>query len=111
MSELQRPKDFFDEAEIQQLRTLSAWRSTLSLVHCWGVILATWTVVTIWTNPLTILLAVFIIGARQLGLGVLSHDGAHFSLYQNRKLNDWVSEWILSRPFTSGTIHGYRKYH
>ena len=111
MSTLQRPKDFFTEEEINQLRSLSAWRSTWSIVHCWGVILLTWIIVGIWTNPLTVLAGVFIIGARQLGLGVLSHDGAHFTLYENRKLNDWVSEWILSRPFTSGTIYGYRKYH
>ena len=111
MSTLQRPRDFFTNAEIDSLRKLSAWRSTWSLVHCWGVILATWIAVAVWTNPLTILLGILIIGARQLGLGVLSHDGAHFTLYENRKLNDWVSEWILSRPFTSGTIHGYRKYH
>jgi len=65
----------------------------------------------LWTNPLTVLLGIFVIGARQLGLGVLSHDGAHFTLYENRKLNDWVCEWILSRPFTSGTINAYRKYH
>lgn len=111
MTVLQRPKDFFSVQEIDFLRTLSPWRSTWSLVHCWGVILLTWVVVGVWTNPLTILLGIFIIGARQLGLGVLSHDGAHFSLYENRKLNDWVSQWILSRPFTSGTIDGYRKYH
>ena len=111
MTVLQRPKDFFSQEEIDYLRTVSDWRSVWSLVHCWGVILLTWVVVAIWTNPLTILAGVFIIGARQLGLGVLSHDGAHFTLFNNRKLNDWVSEWILSRPFTSGTIYGYRKYH
>lgn len=111
MSELQRPSDFFTAEEIAELRQLSSWRSTWSLIHCWGVILLTWIGVYLWTNPFTILLGVFIIGARQLGLGVLSHDGAHFTLYKNRKLNDWVSEWILSRPFTSGTIYGYRKYH
>lgn len=111
MATLQRPKDFFTDEEIAYLRDVSGWRTTWHLVHCWGVILATWIVVAIWTNPLTILAGVFIIGARQLGLGVLSHDGAHFTLYKNRKLNDWVSEWILSRPFTSGTIYAYRKYH
>ena len=97
--------------EIERLRTLSPWRSSWSLIHCWGVILLTWMVVGIWTNPFTVFAGILIIGARQLGLGVLSHDGAHFSLFENRKLNDWVSEWILSRPFTSGTIYGYRKYH
>ena len=111
MTVLQRPKDFFDDEEIAYLRTLSDWRAAWSVVHCWGVILITWAVVVVWTNPITILAAVFIIGARQLGLGVLSHDGAHFTLFSNRKVNDWVCEWILSRPFTSGTIYGYRKYH
>jgi fatty acid desaturase len=111
MTTLQRPKDFFSDAEIEQLRTQSSWRSLWALLHCWGVIFTTWVVVAIWTNPLTILLGIFIIGARQLGLGVLSHDGAHFALSKNRKLNDWLSEWVLSRPFTSGTIYGYRKYH
>ncbi len=111
MTTLQRPRDFFSEEEISHLRKLNPWRSAWSLVHCWGVIILTWVVVTVWTNPLTVLLGIFIIAARQLGLGVLSHDGAHYTLFENRKLNDWVSEWILSRPFTSGTIDGYRKYH
>ncbi len=111
MNALQRPRDIFTDAQISELRTLSNWRSLWSLVHCWGVIILTWVIVSTWTNPLTVLAGIFIIGARQLGLGVLSHDGAHFTLFANRKLNDWVSEWVLSRPFTSGTIYGYRKYH
>jgi len=111
MDVMQRPKDFFSEEEISYLRALSPWRAVWALVHCWGVIFLTWGLVCIWTNPVTVIAAVFIIGARQLGLGVLSHDGAHFALFENRTLNDWVCEWILSRPFTSGTIYGYRKYH
>jgi fatty acid desaturase len=111
MTALQRPTDFFTQDEIAELRSLSNWRASWALIHCWGVILLTWIGVYLWTNPFTVTLGVFIIGARQLGLGVLSHDGAHFTLFANRRLNDWVSEWILSRPFTSGTIYGYRKYH
>lgn len=111
MNKLQRPRDIFTAEQIAELRTLSTWRSVWSLVHCWGVILLTWVVVVVWTNPATVVAGIFVVGARQLGLGVLSHDGAHFTLFANRKVNDWVSEWILSRPFTSGTIYGYRKYH
>ena len=110
-SDLQRPTDFFSETEIAYLRAPSDWRSAWWILHCWGVIFLTWAVVVQWTNPFTILAAVFIIGARQLGLGVLSHDGAHFTLFTNRKLNDWACEWLLGRPFTSGSIYGYRKYH
>ena len=111
MSDLQRPGDFFSPTEIAYLRTVSSWRSTLAIVHCWGVILGAWVVASIWTNPLTVILAIMIIGARQLGLFVLTHDGAHGALYANRKVNDWVCEWILNRPFTDEKIDTYRKYH
>lgn len=111
MSDLQRPSDFFSPSEIAYLRSVSSWRSTLAIVHCWGVIVGAWVVASIWTNPLTVILAILIIGARQLGLFVLTHDGAHGALYANRKVNDWVCEWILNRPFTDEKIDTYRKYH
>lgn len=111
MSDLQRPTDFFSPTEIAYLRTVSGWRSTLAIVHCWGVILGAWVVASIWTNPLTVILAIMVIGARQLGLFVLTHDGAHGALYADRKVNDWVCEWILNRPFTDEKIDTYRKYH
>ena len=111
MSDLQRPGDFFSPTEIAYLRTVSSWRSTISIVHCWGVILGAWIVASVWTNPLTVILAIMIVGARQLGLFVLTHDGAHGALYANRKVNDWVCEWVLNRPFTDEKIDTYRKYH
>jgi fatty acid desaturase len=107
----QRPSDFFAPDEIGHLRTVEDWRGWWSIFHCWGVIFATWAVVAVWTNPLTIVLGIVVIGARQLGLAVLSHDGAHFTLFNNRALNDWASEWLLSRPLTGGSIYAYRKYH
>lgn len=108
---LQRPQDFFSEADISRLKEVSDARSAWLVAHCWGVIVLTWVVVALWTNPLTVLLAVPIIGARQLGLAILSHDGAHFSLFRNRRVNDWVCEWLLSRPLLGGSIDGYRRYH
>ncbi len=111
MAVLQRPADFFDAEEISYLREISPWRTIWALVHCWGVILLTWIAVAIWTNPLTILLGILVIGARQLGLFILSHDGAHGLLFKDRKLNDWVCEWFLNRSILGGTIDAYRKYH
>ena len=111
MSALQRPSDFFDADEIARLRRISPWRSAGAVLHCWGVIFATWALVAVWTNPLTVLLGIMVIGARQLGLFVLSHDGAHYALTHNRKLNDWISEWLLGRALTGEGIEGYRRYH
>jgi len=111
MSAVERPTDFLTRAEIARLRRASPWRSTWLIVHCWGVIVGTWVVAATWSHPLVILLAIPIIGARQLGLGVIGHDGAHFLLYRNKALNDWVSEWILSRPLLGASIVPYRTYH
>lgn len=93
------------------LRGPSAWRSTWLIVHCWGVIVGTWVLVALWPNPLTVIAGVLVIGARQLGLGILSHDGAHLSLYRNRRVNDRVCEWLLARPMLGAAIDDYRRTH
>ncbi len=111
MSELARPTAYFSREEIQQLRVRSPWRSSWMILHCWLVILVTWVLVATWTNPLTILLGIVVVGGRQLGLAILNHDGAHYLLFENKALNDWVSEWLLNRPLLGGSVLGYRKYH
>lgn len=107
----QRSRDFFTPEEIAALRDLDSWQAWWAIIHCWTVILGAWIVASIWTNPLTVLIGVVIVGTRQLGLGVLSHDAAHYTLLRNRGLNDWAAEWLLNRPLLGGTIHAYRKVH
>jgi fatty acid desaturase len=58
----------------------------------------------IW--PLTIPLAIAIIGARQLGLAVLMHDAAHGALHPDLTVNDWVGQNL-----TTGGLTAYRAYH
>ena len=45
-----------------------------------------------WPNPFTFVLAVMVIGTRQLGLAILMHDAAHGLLFANRRLNEWVGD-------------------
>lgn len=108
---LQRPGEFFSREEIARLRKKNPWKATFMLVHAWGTILAVWAVCTLYPHPLLILLGVMIVGTRQLGLFVISHDAAHHSLYENRKLNDWVGQWICNRPALGAGIENYRRYH
>lgn len=107
----QRATDYLAREEIRELRTRQPWRAVWLIVHCWGVIFATWAVCAVWTNPLTILLGVLVVGTRQLGLGILMHDAAHHLLFRNHKLNDWVAEWLLNRPLLGGGVQPYRDYH
>jgi len=55
-------------------------------------------------------LALFVIGARQLGFAVLMHEAAHRSLFRNRAVNDWVGNWLCAYPVW-GDLVPYRPYH
>ena len=95
---------------VKQLsRRSDLWGAWLT-VHVWAVIVGTWAVAALWTNPLTILLGIFVIGARQHGLSILMHDAAHGVLFKTRALNEFVGRWLLGAPY-GGDLESYRRYH
>jgi fatty acid desaturase len=108
----QRPaaQQQLSRAEIQDLLRMRDWRSWLSIVVDWALIAGALALVARWPNPATVVLAVFVIGARQLGLAVLMHEAAHRSLLSNRRVNDWVGNWLCAYPVWSD-ITPYRPYH
>jgi fatty acid desaturase len=75
-----------------------------------GLILAAGAMFVLWPNPLTFVLAVMLIGARQLGLAILMHDAAHGALHPNQRVNDFVGEWLCAAP-VGGRLQSYRDYH
>jgi fatty acid desaturase len=98
------PKDFFTPAEWAPLSQKSSWKGLALVAHAWAVIFAAAAMAMAW--PVTIPLAVMIIGARQLGLAILMHDAAHGALHPDLKVNDWVGETL-----TPGGLVPYRNYH
>ena len=62
------PKTIFAPAEWSGLTSRSSGRGMWLVVHAWGTIAAAIALVTLWPNPLTWLIAVMVVGARQLGL-------------------------------------------
>ena len=99
-----QPTDFFNPDEWRALSQRSSWRGLAWVAHCWGVIGAAMVIAVLW--PVTIPLAIMVVGTRQLGLFILMHDAAHASLHANRRVNDWVGYWLCS----SG-LRQYRPYH
>jgi fatty acid desaturase len=96
--------------QVQHLRGKSDLMGGLLVLHAWGLILGSMALFAWWPNPLTFMLAVMVIGARQLGLAILMHDAAHGVLFANRRLNEWAGTWLCAAPvFTSMTL--YRPYH
>lgn len=78
--------------------------------HAWAVIFGSMLMFAIWPNPFTFIVAVVLIGCRQLGLAVLMHDGSHGVLFKTRALNDTIVQWFCAYPVFS-EMWAYRKYH
>ncbi|MGH1421511.1 MAG: fatty acid desaturase family protein [Hyphomonas sp.] len=103
-----RPLDLFSRPEWERISARNDWMGPLLILHAWVVIgaamaLAIW---QLWLIPV----AIMIVGARQLGLTILMHDGAHGALHSNNKVNDFIGHWFAGAPM-GGHIKDYRTYH
>lgn len=97
-------------AEIQELRRMRDWRSWVSVLTNWGLVAAAFALAASRPHPLTILVALAVIGTRQLGMAVLMHEAAHRTLFRNRALNDFAGNWLCAYPVWSD-VAPYRRYH
>ena len=103
-------KAYLDAEDIRPLAARSDIAGTVLVLHCWGVIAAAIGAFALWPDPLTALLAILLIGSRQLGLAILMHDAAHNALFKSRALNEWVGMWLCGWPIMAD-LKAYRHYH
>src|SRR6266403_1967769 len=84
--------------ELRALRRLSAWRGAGLVLHAWLVIAATMVLYAAWPSLVTLLVAVVVIGARQLGLAVLMHEASHWLLVPGQRANNTIGTWLCAAP-------------
>ncbi len=97
----------------EQLHSLSTVNPVISTCHItleWTAVFLAAIVCHRFWNPLLYLVSVAFIGARQHALLILMHDGTHYRLYRNRRVNDWVTELFLAWPHLV-TMKSYRENH
>ena len=87
-------KNILSEAEFESVTEKSNWLGAGIIIFDWLVIAGAFAMVAAFPNPLTILLAIMLIGARQLGLGVVVHETGHRTLFTSRALNDFCGKWL-----------------
>jgi len=96
--------------ELISLSQVKPWKAIFHIAMEWIAIIVMIAISIFVHNPFFYILAVAFIGARQHALLILMHDGTHYRLFNNRKLNDWVAELFLAWPcFTSAQF--YRQNH
>ncbi len=103
-------KQFLTTEEIRALARRSDWMGAGLIAFAWGLILGSITLFAWYPSVLTFVLAVLIIGSRQLGFAVLMHEAAHRALFKTGWLNDWAAQWLCARPIM-GDTPSYRAYH
>ena len=104
------PKTIFTPEEWANISRQSVWVGPVLVASAWAVIIGAGALFIYAPNPLTYVLAVMLIGTRQLGLAILEHEAAHGTLHPNAKLNDWMAEWLCGGP-VGGSLKRYRPYH
>ncbi len=103
-------REALSDGELRELCAMRDWRSWLSIAIDWAVIGAALALVGRWPHPLTVVVALFLVGGRQLGLAVLMHEAAHRTLFRDRRWNDLVGNWLCAYPVWSD-LYPYRPYH
>lgn len=105
-----RVTDLFTREEIAQLTARSDLMGFYSIFSAWAVIAATFAVLAAWPNAFTYIAALCVIAGRQLALAILTHEGAHGTLFRTRWLNDVFTDWVCARPIWND-LHKYRTHH
>lgn len=103
-------KDLLTREEIERFSQKSDWGALRVVGVTWGSIAAIFTMVAVWTNPFTIVLAILLLGGRQLALAVIMHDGGHSSLFTTWRMNRFAAQW-LGAAFIFNDAKKYRIHH
>ncbi|MEM7080538.1 MAG: fatty acid desaturase family protein [Pseudomonadota bacterium] len=88
----------------------SNWRGLWCVLCQYGLLAGAFVIAAIWPNPLTITLGVLVIGSRQLGFFILSHECGHRSLFANKRWNEFFATWLLA-PWDFANNRAYMREH
>jgi fatty acid desaturase len=95
---------------LRRLSVLNPYITSSHILLEWILILSSITLCWRWWGPAAYVACVIWIGGRQHALAILMHDGAHFRIFRNKLLNDWVSDLFLAWPILITTAR-YRSNH
>ncbi|HMZ34231.1 MAG TPA: fatty acid desaturase family protein [Chitinophagales bacterium] len=109
---------YLTKEEIKQLHIKSDWKGLYEVASVWFWIIFAFALVGITTQltsnklilAINIVIALFIIGGKQLGCAIIMHDASHYSLFKSKKLNDIIGNFFGAYPIFNN-VEQYRPYH
>ncbi|MCG8315064.1 MAG: fatty acid desaturase family protein [Pseudomonadales bacterium] len=87
-------QDYLSKDEINQLTARSDRKAIWMFLCNWALITLGFSIAYIWPNVVGIVVAVLILGGRQLGLSILVHECGHRSLFKTTHWNEICGNWL-----------------
>lgn len=101
---------YLTREERKMLMQKNDWRAAMDIASNYVWIVGAFGLVYFFPNVWTIIVALFILGGRQLGCSVLMHDAAHHAVFTKPEINDFVGRWLGAYPVFQDMLK-YRPYH
>lgn len=101
---------YLNVEERQSLLRKNDYKAAFEVFRHWLWIIAAMSLAYIFPNPITIIIALFILGGKQLACAILMHDASHKSVFKSSAVNDFVGQYLGAYPIFQN-VHKYRPYH
>lgn len=101
---------YISNDELKQLMKKSNTKAALEMLHTWAWIFAAFALVYFLPNPFTVIVALFILGGKQLACAIIMHDCSHDAVFESRWLNQTLGNWLGAYPILHD-LDKYRPYH
>jgi fatty acid desaturase len=97
-------------AEIAHAQRRSNSLAFMTLAVTWTVIIAAFALAGLVATWWSILLSVFLLGARQMALAVMMHECAHRTFFRTSIFNQTLGNWLVAAPMNI-PMAAYREVH
>ena len=102
------------EKELEELTNRSDILGGWTLFCQLAITAACFVIAAVWPNPLTFIVGTILLGGRQMGFFVLTHEAGHNTLFKSKWLNDFVYKWLTApMDFFNGKVymHEHLEHH
>lgn len=106
--------DIATREEIGRFTERNDWKAIGYVAFNWAGVALIFACVALWTNPLSILAGIALLGGRQLGFAALMHDCGHRTLFSTAHANAVIGQWLCAYPILSDQPRyaaGHQKHH
>jgi fatty acid desaturase len=102
--------DIVSPEELRTLTRRSDAAGWWAIVSTWAIVFGTFAALARWPHPVSFVLALVVLGGRQLALAILLHEAAHRTLFKRTFLNDSVAHWLCAWPIWN-SVALYKRHH